>query len=80
MPESREKLKEFLDSDDPAAVLAELEGVPFEDDCGAMCGNEYAVIITTGHVNHYLCPECFNQLKKLIEEGPLCLVTPTRST
>ena len=77
-PESREKLKEFLESSDPIAMLAKEEGYPFGETCDH-CGNEYAIIITSGPVGHYFCPECFNKLKMCLENEPLSSVTPVKS-
>ena len=79
-PESREKLEEFLESNDPIAVLAGGEGSPFGETCDkGECTNEYAILIFSGSMNYYLCPECFNELKKCLENEPLSTVIPTKS-
>ena len=79
-PESREKLEEFLKSSDPVATLAKAEGVPFGETCGKKgCYNEYAIIIHSGSMNIYLCPECFNELKECLEKESLSTVIPTKS-
>ena len=79
-PESREEFKKFLESNDPIAELVKGEGTPFGETCDkGGCENEYAILIFSGSMNYYLCPECFNELKECLENEPLSTVIPIKS-
>ena len=61
--DSREKLRRFMDSNNPIVKLAKKEGSYYGDPCD-QCDREFNVIISGGNVNYYLCFEHFNQLKE----------------
>ena len=58
---NKEEKKIFIESNDPIAKIAELEGVNYIDECD-QCKKDFEVIISGGKVNYYLCSEHFNQL------------------